>query len=291
MEPDALYRRYQELQRYVGWTDDDARRVQSVADALEPHLIPLVDDFYAEIDRHPEARRVITGGPAQVERLKGTLRRWLRQLLRGPYDCDYVAGRWRVGWRHVEIGLDQVYTNVALSRLRRGLLRALDQVDTESHGCVEVRRSLNTLLDLDLAIIEDAYQSVERRKQEDILRLVLDTISDGVLVVDASGTVLRGNPAMERLVGPVRVGAGPADWPHKDCALRPDGGARLPPEELALARALHGETVEDAEELLQPPARDISRWVSASAGPIRDEVGTIRGAVVEIGRASCRERV
>ena len=71
-------------------------------------------------------RKVITGGPAQVERLKGTLREWLRDLLNGPYDNAYVTRRWRVGRRHVEIGLDQVYTNVALSRLRRGLLMALE---------------------------------------------------------------------------------------------------------------------------------------------------------------------
>ena len=28
MNPDELFRRYQELQQYVGWTADDARRVQ-----------------------------------------------------------------------------------------------------------------------------------------------------------------------------------------------------------------------------------------------------------------------
>lgn len=171
MAPDALYRRYQELQQYVGWTEDDARWIQSIAADLEPYLIPLVDDFYAEIDRHPEARRVITGGPAQVERLKGTLRGWVRELLRGPYDQDYVARRWRVGWRHVEIGLDQVFTNVALSRLRRGLLRALDQVEVDSDRGVEIRRSLNTLLDLDLAIIEDAYQAEYLDRQQRSERL------------------------------------------------------------------------------------------------------------------------
>src|SRR4030095_2400546 len=105
MNCDDLYRRYQELQRYVGWTEDDAQRVQSVAVLLEPRLGPLIDAFYAEIERHPEARKVITGGAAQSERLKGTLHSWLRELLFGPYDRDYVARRWRVGWRHVEIGL------------------------------------------------------------------------------------------------------------------------------------------------------------------------------------------
>jgi signal transduction histidine kinase len=162
MEPDALFDRYRELQAYVGWTDDDARLVQSLASGLDEQLPRLVEDFYAEIDRHPDARRVITGGPAQVERLKGTLLNWLRELLRGPYDSDYVQRRWRVGWRHVEIGLDQVFTNVALSRLRRGLLRALDALTPAVD--VEARRSLNTLLDLDLAIIEDAYQAEHRAR-------------------------------------------------------------------------------------------------------------------------------
>src|SRR5258708_39138983 len=101
MDPAALFRRYQELQAYVGWTDEDALRVARVADLLGPVLPPMIDDFYEEIDRHPNARRVITGGAAQVARLKGTLLNWVRELFQGRYDVDYVARRCRVGWRHV----------------------------------------------------------------------------------------------------------------------------------------------------------------------------------------------
>ncbi len=176
MNPDEIFRRYQELQQYVGWNDDDARRVRVIAEVLEPHLTPLIDDFYAEIERHPDARKVITGGTAQIERLKGTLRGWLRELVYGPYDRDYVARRWRVGWRHVDIGLDQVYTNVALSRLRRGLLRVLEEAwqGTDLHEMLATRRALNTLLDLDLAIIEDAYQTeyVARQQRSDRLAAI-----------------------------------------------------------------------------------------------------------------------
>lgn len=172
MNADDLYRRYQELQQYVGWTEEDAVRVQSVAALLEPRLGPLIDDFYAEIERHPDARKVITGGSAQVDRLKGTLRAWLRELLLGPYGRDYVARRWRVGWRHVEIGLDQVYTNMALSRLRRGLLRALEETWLgDLRPQLSIRQSLNTLLDLDLAIIEDAYQAEHIARQQRSERL------------------------------------------------------------------------------------------------------------------------
>jgi signal transduction histidine kinase len=182
MNADDLNRRYQELQHYVGWTDDDARRVQSVAGLLEPYLGPLIDDFYAEIDRHPEARKVITGGPTQVERLKGTLQGWLRDLLKGPYDRDYVVRRWRVGQKHVDIGLDQVYTNVALSRLRRALMTALDECRVGNVGeALRVRRSLNTLIDLDLAIIEDAYQAAYLAREQRNERLAaIGQVAGGV---------------------------------------------------------------------------------------------------------------
>src|SRR6266511_2956984 len=125
MDSELLFPRYRELQGYVGWEPEDAKRVQATAGLLEPSIRGLIDDFYQEIERHPQARKVITGGAEQIERLKGTLRGWLRDLLSGAYDAAYVARRWRVGWRHVEIGLDQVYTNVALSRLRTGLVREI----------------------------------------------------------------------------------------------------------------------------------------------------------------------
>src|SRR5260370_17741124 len=94
-----------------------------------------------------------------MERLKGTVVRWIGEVLNGPYDMMYAVRRWKVGWRHVEIGLDQVYTNVALSRLRRGLLHALDQCwQGDVQTLLATRQALNTLIDLYLAKIEHAYQ-------------------------------------------------------------------------------------------------------------------------------------
>jgi signal transduction histidine kinase len=172
MNPDVLVRRYQELQQYVGWTEEDAQRVQALGPLLAPFFPALIDDFYAEIERHPDACKVITGGPEQIARLKGTLLGWIQELFAGAYQADYVVRRWRVGWRHVEIGLDQVYTNVALSRLRSGLLRALEECwSGDLRDALPARRSLNTLLDLDLAIIEDAYQAEHLARQQRSERL------------------------------------------------------------------------------------------------------------------------
>lgn len=161
----AAFVRYQELQQYVGWTDLDAQRVKEAGQVLGSEFAGLIDDFYAEIKKHPAALKVITGGEEQIMRLKGSLHKWLGELFSGCYDQDYVARRWQVGYRHVEIGLDQVFTNAALSRLRRGLLIALQEKwpgqPEEMHAC---RASLNSLIDLDLAIIEDAYQTEYQRR-------------------------------------------------------------------------------------------------------------------------------
>jgi len=160
MDTEKLDARYRELQSYVGWSAEDAQRVQSLAPLVDADLPALIDDFYAEIERHPDACKVITGGQQQIERLKGTLLRWISELLSGPYDRAYVVRRWRVGYRHVEIGLDQVFTNVALSRLRTRLMSTVCQRwRGDQQELVAALLSLNKLFDLDLAKIEDAYQS------------------------------------------------------------------------------------------------------------------------------------
>lgn len=182
MSSEQILHLYQELQRYVSWKEDDTRRVAAIAGLIEPYVAAIVDDFYAEIDRHADARKVITGGAEQVAQLKLTLRGWLRDLVSGQYDMEYVARRWRVGMRHVEIGLSQVFANAALSRLRRGLLQALHRAWSGAPSELAATcTSLNLLLDLDMAIIEDAYQTEYSRRQQQSDRLAaIGQIAGGV---------------------------------------------------------------------------------------------------------------
>ncbi|MFO0886239.1 MAG: protoglobin domain-containing protein [Pirellulales bacterium] len=173
MNSQELFDRYCGLQRYVGWTDEDASRLQIVCRLVQPRISALIDDFYAEIERHPAARKVINGGDSQVNRLKGTLRLWMEQLLTGPYDQAYVSRRWQVGLRHVEIGLDQVYTNAALARMRQGMLAVIGESwDEKPELLLPCIGSLLRLIDLDLAVIEDAYQHAHVQQQKRIDRLV-----------------------------------------------------------------------------------------------------------------------
>lgn len=164
--------RYRQLQQYADWSAADADRVARLNALLSPRFPALIDDFYAEIERHPQALRVITGGSEQIKRLKKTLTRWLDEMLSVADDEDYVARRWQVGLRHVEIGLEQVYTNVALSRLRNGLATSLAEVWDGAHDEFSASmRSLQKRLDLELALIEDAYQAEHLRRQKLVERM------------------------------------------------------------------------------------------------------------------------
>jgi PAS domain S-box-containing protein len=248
MRPDQLHSRYRELQAYVGWTDPDAARVRAAGELLEPHLAAVVDDFYAEIERHPGALRVITGGTAQIARLKGTLLNWLRELFAGPYDEAYVARRWRVGWRHVEIGLDQVYANVALSRLRSGLVRLLEQGWCGKPEALQaVVRSLQTLLDLDLAIIEDAYQAEyasrrQRAERRDALRTLVQVAPCMVVILRPDLSVAYFSPYAEGLTGHTA-----AEVAGQDYIARFVPDEHRPPVAANLRGALSGTALQGSE--------------------------------------------
>jgi signal transduction histidine kinase len=182
MDQAKLFELYSELRAYVGWEVGDAERLASLKPILEPTFDVIIDDFYEEIARHPNAFRVITGGESQIARLKQTLRDWLGDLFSGPYDEQFVERRFRVGQRHVEIQLDQFYANVALSRIRGRLLEALAQHAPESTTERDTAiRSINRILDLDSAIIDVAYQREFAAREQRQQRLAtLGRVSGGI---------------------------------------------------------------------------------------------------------------
>jgi PAS domain S-box-containing protein len=212
-----LLDRYRDLQSYVGWQDADSQRVVAAGRAIRPHIVELIDDFYAEIQRHSRTRDVITGGAAQVERLKQTLHDWLEQLLEGRYDEQYVLRRWWVGLRHVEIGLDQVYASAALSRLRSGMVRWLHADWKGSAGDLALAAgALHRLIDLDLAMIEDAYQFEHQRRRklieqrrlaevksrsEETFRNLVEEAGCVIVILRSDNTIAYLNPFAEELTG------------------------------------------------------------------------------------------
>jgi PAS domain S-box-containing protein len=208
--PERLYGRFKDLQVYVGWTDNDAARIKSAAQLIEAGMDALVTDFYDEIERHPDAARVITGGRAQITRLKASLKDWLRESLKGRSDFDYFLRRWRIGLRHAEIGLNPAYTSAAMSRLRNGITGILSA--SHAHSDSEFRdlvQSFNKLFDLDLSIIQDAYEAEYLRQQtmaehergEVKFRMLVEAAACMVTILREDGTIVYCSPYSRELTG------------------------------------------------------------------------------------------
>src|SRR4051812_32354125 len=111
------FQRFHDLQAFVGWSPDDAARIRNASKFIEAGMDALIDDFYAEIQRHPDTMRVITEGQSQVQRIVGSLRAWLRESLECRSDLDYFLRRSQIGLRLAQIGLNPAYTAAAMSKL------------------------------------------------------------------------------------------------------------------------------------------------------------------------------
>jgi PAS domain S-box-containing protein len=204
-----LFERYKDLQAYVGWNESDVARIKNVAAVIVRRMDALIEDFYAEIQRHPDAARVITGGDAQIACLKASLRAWLCESLQGRSDEDYVLRRWKIGLRHAEIGLNPAYTSAAMSRLRNGLVSILSEMNLPSAEFCRLVHSINKLLDLDLSVIQDAYQAeylrqeklAEHERGEVKFRRLVEAAAGMVVILREGGTIAYFSPYSEDLTG------------------------------------------------------------------------------------------
>jgi PAS domain S-box-containing protein len=208
--PSNLVERFQDLQTYVGWTEDDAARVRSVAEVIEKNMDVLIDDFYAEIQRHPDAAPVITGGQEQIARLMKSLRAWLSETLQCHSDPEYLERRWNIGLRHVKVGLERAYTSVAMARLRTGVTRILrDSFGHSPEQMYQLVDSFNKLFDLELTIIQNAYQAeslklekvAEHARSEVIFRTLVEAAACMVLILRSDESVVYFSPYSEELTG------------------------------------------------------------------------------------------
>ncbi len=128
-----------------------------------------------------------------------------------------------------------------------------------------------------------SYQAVSHRAsvraRTRALEPILQTISDGIVVIDHKGVFLIFNEAAERILGVGSLDAPPDEWPAAYGLFLPDRVTPYPPERLPLVRAAGGEAVRDVEICVRSPHRPQGAVISVTAMPWRDPSGELLGAV------------
>ncbi len=124
----------------------------------------------------------------------------------------------------------------------------------------------------------DSQQNLQR--QTGILRSILDSMADGVIVADQDGKFLLWNPAAERIVGIGQQDVTPEEWSNVYGCFHPDAKTPYPPEDLPLARAMRGESVDSCVLFISNPDIPDGAWISINARPLRTHDGQVRGGVI-----------
>jgi PAS domain-containing protein len=171
-------------------------------------------------------------------------------------------------------GLPDPTAQVGVAQLYVGLVSVIGMA-------LALARDERGRLVTELSVARDRAQ-----EQAALLATVVDTMSEGVRVVDATGRVIVRNPtATLLLAGKARLDA--ADSTTDLAGLTRIDGSALPDRELPFRRALAGEVVRDADLLVRVPGSREPRIVTFSATQIPQQSG---GGVVTVLRDVTAER-
>jgi len=116
------------------------------------------------------------------------------------------------------------------------------------------------------------------RQEEEFLRVLLDTLDEGIVACDAQGRMTIFNPAARRLHG-LDDAVEPIGRIPSSRMLRHPDGTHIEPEENPLLLAMSGERLHNVEIILAPPGGE-QRKVSVNGQALVDEDGWKLGAVV-----------
>ena len=142
-----------------------------------------------------------------------------------------------------------------------------------------VGNQIAQVLALANAYAEKGAAESQANDQAALMRLILDSVAEGVIVCNAEGEFLIWNPAARKLVPPGPSDVPNTEWPRHYGLYRSDGSELMRADELPLLRAMKGELLDELEMLVRPSEGAPDRWLRVTARPLITAESEPRGAV------------
>ena len=144
-------------------------------------------------------------------------------------------------------------------------------------GSVSVSRDITELRQAETNL---KHMIAQLEEQGNLLESIFNSISDGVVVADASGNFTIFNPSAERIIG---IGATETDtdeWSDTYGLFFPDRVTPFPADELPLVRAIRGEIADEVEMFVRNPNVPDGVFISVNGRPLQDDEGNPKGGVI-----------
>lgn len=116
-------------------------------------------------------------------------------------------------------------------------------------------------------------------EQAAVLRSILDSMGEGVAVVDAQGKFVLFNRVAQEIIGLGPVPVAHEQWPAQYGLYLPDQTTPYPAEDLPLVKAMRGEPVREVAVFVRNEKRPDGLWLRVTATPLRDAHGQVCGGV------------
>ncbi|MFC7078595.1 globin-coupled sensor protein [Haloarcula halophila] len=184
---------------FIGFTDDDVRRLRTYRNDFADNADQVAEDFYDNLTDHEETVEVIGQSPKNVEQLKRTQSAYLTTLVEGEYGTDYFRDRARIGKLHDILDMPMkhylgqygVYYDLILPLVGDRLVASLTDrlTDTVADGGIEAdsteeEDALNPGSGLSHRAIETAVREEVDDALQDILALLRIINLDMQVVTD-----------------------------------------------------------------------------------------------------------
>jgi len=131
-----------------------------------------------------------------------------------------------------------------------------------------------------VAILGNRSRDRLERRHARLMNNILESLSDGVIVADQNGRIQFANHVAASVSGTARPDVPPSAWSQQHGFFLPGTDQPFPPDELPLARAIRGETIDDVELQVRNPQVPDGIRVSVRGGPMLNGRGSVRGGVV-----------
>ncbi len=149
---------------------------------------------------------------------------------------------------------------------------ALDEVDRMLH-------SIRALGSVEQELEIRSQRLFQAESALNMFQAVIDSMGDGVFVVDERGSMLFCNKSSEKILG---YGLMSMPFEERVRAIgnyRTDKVTPYPAHELPIARAIRGEAVDQEEIFIKNAKRPDGIWISVTTRPLRDSKESLSGAV------------
>jgi methyl-accepting chemotaxis protein len=146
-----------QYKRFVGLDDQDISNVTSIGPKILEKSTEIVDGFYTNVEKYPELLEIIRGADSNIDRLKGTQHKYLKEVFGGIYDGAYFEGRIRIGVIHNRIGLTPRWYLGSYSVYRVLINKYVSEAEPDSARAAAISASIGKLLSMDGQIAIETY--------------------------------------------------------------------------------------------------------------------------------------